>query len=172
MYYEHLETLSNGHFSFDITVQSVPRESILKIPRERAAQCACAGTYSVRIAPTQRAQRIFENDHYSGRHMTASTGKGLIPFLSTVYPDDHRFMQDNNPKHTSRYAKAWYEENDVRWKTPASSPDLNPIELIWHALKDYLRIEYKPRNLTQLTQGIKAFWRTFIPAVCSKFVGH
>ncbi len=97
----------------------------------------------------------------------------LIPFLSTVYPDGHRFMQDNNPKHTSRYAKAWYEENDVNWwKTPASSPDLNPIELIWHALKDYLRIEYKPRNLTQLTQGIKAFWRTLTPAVCSKFVGH
>ncbi len=57
LYYE-----ANGHFSFDSTARSVPRG---KIPRERAA---CAGTYSVRIAPTQ---------HYRCRHMTAKAGKGL-----------------------------------------------------------------------------------------------
>ncbi len=97
----------------------------------------------------------------------------LLPFLRTVYHDHHRFMQDNDPKHTSRYAQAWYDENEVNWwKIPASSPDLNPIELIWHALKDYLRIEYKPRNLTQLKEGIKAFWRTLTPVVCSQYVRH
>ena len=56
---------------------SVPRGKILNIPCERAAQCACAGTYRVcialasipgagveaSIAPTQWAQQIFENDH-------------------------------------------------------------------------------------------------------------
>ncbi len=34
----------------------------------------CAGTYSVRIDPTQRPQRFFENYHY---RMTAKAGKGL-----------------------------------------------------------------------------------------------
>ena len=63
----------------------------------------------------------------------------LLPFLDTVYPDGHRFQQDNDPKHTSRYAKDYIDEKGINWfKIPASSPDLNPIELIWHALKDYL----------------------------------
>jgi len=74
----------------------------------------------------------------------------LLPFLDTVYPDSHRFQQDNDPKHTSRYAKDYIDEKGINWlKTPASSPDLNLIELIWHALKDYLRNKFKPKNLTE-----------------------
>ena len=45
-------------------------------------------------------------------------------------------FQDNDPKHTSKYAKKWMEAHDIKWyTTPAESPDLNPIELIWHELK-------------------------------------
>ena len=98
---------------------------------------------------------------------------GLLPFLSTHYPDRHKFQQDNDPKHTNCNAQWWYEENGVNWfHTPAFSTDLNPIGLLWHALKDYLRIEYKPRNLTQLKAGIKSFWSTLTPHVCSKYIGH
>ena len=97
----------------------------------------------------------------------------LVPFLEEVYPDGHRSQQDNDPKHTSRYAKDYIEENDINWfKTPASSPDLNPIELIGHALKDYLRNDYKPKNLSELKSGIKAFWATLTPAVCKKYISH
>ena len=97
----------------------------------------------------------------------------LIPFLDEVYPDGHRFQQDNDPKHTSRYAKDYIEEKGVNWfKTPASSPDLNPIELMWHALKDYLRNEYKPKNLGELKSGIRAFWATLTPSICKKYINH
>ena len=28
-------------------------------------------------------------------------GETLLPFLEDIYPDGHRLMQDNDPKHTS-----------------------------------------------------------------------
>ncbi len=66
-----LKSSSNGHFSF-------------KIPCERAAQCACAGTYSVRIAPTQCAQQICEKSRSAGRHMSFKAGKGLPLYTTCI----------------------------------------------------------------------------------------
>lgn len=46
--------------------------------------------------------------------------KTLIPFIKEKFPNAHRFMQDNDPKHTSRTAKMFMEENNINWwKTPA-----------------------------------------------------
>ena len=36
------------------------------------------------------------------------------------------------------------------WHTSAFSPDLNPIELIWGSLKQYLCTHVKPKNIEQL----------------------
>ena len=53
----------------------------------------------------------------------------LLPFIAEVYPTGHKFMQDNDPKHTFGYADQWLKDNSVIWwKTPAESPDINPIE--------------------------------------------
>ena len=54
--------------------------------------------------------------------------EGLLPFIEDVFPADHRFQMDNDPKHCSKYTKKFLVEK-VNWrKTPAESPDLNPIE--------------------------------------------
>ena len=43
----------------------------------------------------------------------------LLPFIQQVYPDHHRFMQDNDPKHTSRRAQEFFEEKGINWwQTP------------------------------------------------------
>ena len=56
----------------------------------------------------------------------------LIPFINEKLPN-HRFMQDNDPKHMSRVARTFFEENEISWwRTPLESPDLNPIENLWH----------------------------------------
>uniref|UniRef100_A0A1X7SXC3 Tc1-like transposase DDE domain-containing protein n=1 Tax=Amphimedon queenslandica TaxID=400682 RepID=A0A1X7SXC3_AMPQE len=53
---------------------------------------------------------------------------GLVPYLNKV-DSNPRFMQDNDPKHSSRRVASWMESMGINWwKTPAESPDLNPIE--------------------------------------------
>lgn len=99
--------------------------------------------------------------------------KGLLPFLQDVFPEGHRFQQDNDPKHCSKFTKQFLQEKGVNWfRTPAESPDLNPIENVWASLKYYLRHEYKPTNMETLIDGIKRFWRSMTPDVCSKYIGH
>ena len=99
--------------------------------------------------------------------------QNLIPFIEENFPDSHRFMQDNDPKHTSRSTRAWMEEKGINWwHTPAESPDLNPIENVWHALKHHLRRHVKPSNREELIEGIKEFWRGLNPQACNKYIDH
>ena len=97
----------------------------------------------------------------------------LLPFVKSVYPDGHRFMADNDPKHTSKAALTFLEDNNIYWwRTPPESPDLNPIENMWHELKEYVRREIKPKTKEQPVDGIKAFWRTVDVVKCKKYIGH
>lgn len=97
----------------------------------------------------------------------------LVPFIKDRMPNHHRFMQDNDPKHTSRHAQMFYEEMGINWwRTRAESPDLNPIENLWHKLKEFIRQVVKPKTKGELTQGIRSFWRTVSVAKCRKYIAH
>ena len=97
----------------------------------------------------------------------------LVPFIRETLPN-HRFMQDNDPKHTSRRAKAFFEEKNINWwRTPPESPDLNPIEDLWHELKFFLESKVKPRNKQELVDGIKKFWTKKVTLEkCAKYIDH
>ena len=80
---------------------------------------------------------------------------GLLPFIRDYYPNSHRFMQDNDPKHTAKKVSHFLASERVNWwHTPAESPDTNPIENLWHEL---IRREAKSHNKAELVTGIKRF---------------
>ena len=98
----------------------------------------------------------------------------LLPFILTTFPSSHRFMQYNDPKHTSVYASVYasefMEQEGINWwKTAAESPDLNPIENLWHELKEFIRREVKQKTKEELVQGIERFWSK---VYVEKYISH
>lgn len=84
----------------------------------------------------------------------------LVPFFQRIYPAGSKCMQDNEPKHTSKKAQQFVSENGINWwRTPPESPDANPIENLWHELKEYLRRKVKPHTKDELVKGILEFWK-------------
>lgn len=69
---------------------------------------------------------------------------------------------------------AFIRENGINyWPTPAESPDLNPIEMLWNELKHFLQTKVKPRNKEELVEGISTFWsRRVTPEKCQRYIGH
>ena len=60
----------------------------------------------------------------------------LVLFIEDVYPEGCHLVQNNDLKHCLRAVHEFHDDREVVWKkTPAESPDLNPIECLWHKLR-------------------------------------
>ena len=96
----------------------------------------------------------------------------LVPFIREKYPNQHRVFQDNDTKHTGKYIQNFFAKNINWWKSPAESPDLNPIELLWGSIKTFLRDKHKPRTLSELKEGITLYWSKLTRETCTKYIDH
>ncbi|CAC5402574.1 unnamed protein product [Mytilus coruscus] len=97
----------------------------------------------------------------------------FIPFIQTTFPDNHRLIQDNDPKHVSRSTKTFMTTNNINhWPTPPESPDMNPIEMVWAELKHHIRRRKKPKNKQELLDGITEFCQTMTPEKCVRYIDH
>ena len=72
----------------------------------------------------------------------------MLPFARERLAQGWEFQQDNDPKHKSTLMMGsirplkwgWFSRNGVMLlKTPPFSPDLNPIEHLWHHVRTKLR---------------------------------
>ncbi|KAG1157215.1 hypothetical protein G6F36_014261 [Rhizopus arrhizus] len=90
-------------------------------------------------------------------------------------PEDIYFQQDKDPKHTSKLAKQWFVDNNFNsdhiYSWPAQSPDLNPIEHVWHHLKLKLSVyDTKAKGVHELWERIEKEWNTFTVDECRRYI--
>uniref|UniRef100_A0AAY4AL84 Tc1-like transposase DDE domain-containing protein n=1 Tax=Denticeps clupeoides TaxID=299321 RepID=A0AAY4AL84_9TELE len=71
------------------------------------------------------------------------------------------------PRHTAKIRKEGLHNNSVTW--PSQSPDLNPIEMLWHDLKKAVHAR-KPSNKAELQQFCKDEWAKIPPERCKRLV--
>ncbi len=72
------------------------------------------------------------------------------------------FQQDNSPCHKAQIISDWFLEHDNEFtllKCPPQSPDLNPIEHLWHVVEREIHImDVQLTKLQQLCDAIVSIW--------------
>ena len=88
-----------------------------------------------------------------------------------VQKSNWKLLQDNAPPHSAFSTKHWLSEHHINaiFPWPANSPDLNPIENLWHIVAERAA-KHEPQNLEELRQAVKQEWEQIEPSVLENLV--
>ena len=111
---------------------------------------------------------------YKGKWMEQNTKKSsenlLPPARKLKSGRKFTFQHDNDPKHTAKASLEWLKNkkiNVLEW--PSQSPNINPIENLWHDLKIAVH-QHSQLNLTELEQFCLEEWENIAQSRCAKLV--
>ncbi len=80
-------------------------------------------------------------------------------------------QQDNDPKHNSKSSSDWLKKNKIKvLELPSQSPELNPIEMLWHDLKQIIHAR-KPTNVAEIKQLCEEERAKIPPQRCERLIG-
>ncbi|MBW0481734.1 hypothetical protein O181_021449 [Austropuccinia psidii MF-1] len=90
----------------------------------------------------------------------------LLPFLNQManapYIQGRQnivMMEDGAPIHTAWLSNEWHQAHAIaKLPLPAHSPDLNPIENVWHKMKSCVIKHYNPHTIAELRAAIYGAW--------------
>ena len=110
-------------------------------------------------------------DSFDARRYQTILGLNLVPSAHQFWPRGQWwFQQDNATPHTAATSRAWFHNHGVDlidW--PAWSPDLNPIEELWHDLKTRVYGRH-PHTMEELERCITEEWAAtdldFVARIC------
>jgi transposase len=106
--------------------------------------------------------RIPKDSRKGSDYVRLVLGGPLWDFYKEIYEEKGlaTVMEDGAPVHTCKLAKEWRAAHQIlAFPHPAQSPDLNPIENIWYALKIAInKRPVIPRNVDALWTAIQEEW--------------
>ena len=99
------------------------------------------------------------SENLNAKLMVKIYNKALLPSARKLFDGDWVLQEDNDPKHKSKLATKWREDNEVeRMDWPANSPDQNCIENVWRIFKIKVAAR-KPQTIQDLAKVMKQEWK-------------
>lgn len=101
-------------------------------------------------------------------------GPKLLSFWQEMNSEqrDVLFQHDGAPAHTAKTTKTWLADHGIPlFPHPPSSPDLNPIEPVWHKLKTGIRaLPHCPTTVHELIAAVHNIWAQIAVEDIDKYI--